>query len=250
MNGSVRSKMIECSELVPECELDQSPELFWLIGSLRLTGADDVVIEAKGQESLAGSGEDDVSNISRQQDGSAAVTSAESVDGSAMMTSAVMSSQSAVSYSTTSRWYLKLAIAKRCHCSTAVRSAVVFSLSQHFAQQLFLCRLDMQSTVAFEWINLATAGCPVVGREMLATGFPNDCARAKRCRINLCKRHCFAIANSKYQLLVAMRLDTSSSTTSLHLLRLFTTADRFSSTADHCSFLLNGDAVTADVIYA
>ncbi|KZV43994.1 F-box/LRR-repeat protein 3 [Dorcoceras hygrometricum] len=38
----------------------------------------------------------DVSNISRQQDGSAAVTSTESIDGSAMMTSAVMSSQSAV----------------------------------------------------------------------------------------------------------------------------------------------------------
>ncbi|KZV36190.1 TMV resistance protein N-like [Dorcoceras hygrometricum] len=38
----------------------------------------------------------DVSNISRQQDGSAAVTSAESVVGSAMMTSAMMSSQSAV----------------------------------------------------------------------------------------------------------------------------------------------------------
>ncbi|KZV42327.1 hypothetical protein F511_40980 [Dorcoceras hygrometricum] len=38
----------------------------------------------------------DVSNISRQQDGSSAVTSAESVDGSTMMTSAVMSSQSAV----------------------------------------------------------------------------------------------------------------------------------------------------------
>ncbi|KZV26862.1 hypothetical protein F511_29485 [Dorcoceras hygrometricum] len=42
------------------------------------------------------------------------------------------------------------------NCSTAVRSAVVFSLSQHFAQQLFLCRLDMQRTVAFDWINLAT----------------------------------------------------------------------------------------------
>ncbi|KZV19771.1 Cysteine-rich receptor-like protein kinase [Dorcoceras hygrometricum] len=42
------------------------------------------------------------------------MTSAESVDGSAMMTSAVMSSQSAVSYSTTNQWYLKLAIAKRC----------------------------------------------------------------------------------------------------------------------------------------
>ncbi|KZV50583.1 hypothetical protein F511_33124 [Dorcoceras hygrometricum] len=39
---------------------------------------------------------DDVSFISRQQDGSAAVTLAESVDGSPMMTSAVMSSQSAV----------------------------------------------------------------------------------------------------------------------------------------------------------
>ncbi|KZV15841.1 histone-lysine N-methyltransferase ASHH1-like [Dorcoceras hygrometricum] len=51
-----------------------------------------------------------------------------------------------------------------------------FPLSQHFAQQLFLCRLDMQSTVAFDWINLATAGCPVVGREKLATGFPNDCS--------------------------------------------------------------------------
>ncbi|KZV41937.1 triacylglycerol lipase 2-like [Dorcoceras hygrometricum] len=42
------------------------------------------------------------------------MTSAESVDGSAMMMSAVMSSQLAVSYSTTIRWYLKLAIAKRC----------------------------------------------------------------------------------------------------------------------------------------
>ncbi|KZV13920.1 putative beta-D-xylosidase 7-like [Dorcoceras hygrometricum] len=40
-----------------------------------------------------------------------------------MMTSAVMSSQSAVSYSTTSRWYLKLAIAKRCRLDKRIRHA-------------------------------------------------------------------------------------------------------------------------------
>ncbi|KZV26489.1 hypothetical protein F511_12161 [Dorcoceras hygrometricum] len=57
-------------------------------------------------------------------------------------------------------------------------------------------------------------------------------AKAKRCRSNLFERHRFAITNSKYHLLVVLRLDTSSSTTSLHLLRLFTTADSF-------SFLLN-----------
>ncbi|KZV52189.1 hypothetical protein F511_07144 [Dorcoceras hygrometricum] len=48
----------------------------------------------------SGISEDDVSNISKQNNRSAEVKSAESVDGSAMMMSAVMSSQSAVSYST------------------------------------------------------------------------------------------------------------------------------------------------------
>ncbi|KZV20637.1 hypothetical protein F511_31120 [Dorcoceras hygrometricum] len=60
-------------------------------------------------------------------------------------------------------------------CSTAVRSAVVFSLSQHFAQQLFLCRLDMQSTVAFDWIHCSSRLLVVQSLvEKLATGFPND----------------------------------------------------------------------------
>ncbi|KZV54710.1 putative LRR receptor-like serine/threonine-protein kinase [Dorcoceras hygrometricum] len=79
-------------------------------------------------------------------------------------------------------------------CSTAVRSAVVFSLSQRFAQQLFLCHwilcawLPRFATSAFlasgyhvDWICNSTeardwihSGCPVVGREKLATGFPND----------------------------------------------------------------------------
>ncbi|KZV14721.1 transcription factor CYCLOIDEA [Dorcoceras hygrometricum] len=92
-------------------------------------------------------------------------------------------------------------------------------------------------------------GCPVVGREMLATRFPNDwldqtmsyqliqttsfamhprlpaadynqrtnhllnfIAKTKCCRINLFKRHRFAIAISKYRLLVnsCLRLDNSS----------------------------------------
>ncbi|KZV49170.1 hypothetical protein F511_04439 [Dorcoceras hygrometricum] len=142
--------------------------------------------------------------------------------------------------------------------------------------------------IAYDWmycclrLDVLAAGFPVVGREMLATGFPNDCAKpssesyegktlsyqlmqttsfcnrqlqtptagctvngyfycllvslerstcwflarnhllnltkAKRCRFNLCKRHRFAIANFKHQLLVVLRLDTSC-TTSLHLLR-------------------------------
>ncbi|KZV55333.1 F-box family protein [Dorcoceras hygrometricum] len=50
----------------------------------------------------------------------------------------------------------------------------------------------------------------------------NLSVKAKHCRINLFKRHRFAIANSKYHLLVnsSLRLDTSSCTTSLYLLRL------------------------------
>ncbi|KZV29305.1 hypothetical protein F511_08312 [Dorcoceras hygrometricum] len=61
------------------------------------------------------------------------MTSTESVDGSAMMTSAVMSSQSAVSYSTTSRWYLKLAIAKRCRLDKCIRQRFAFALSDPVA---------------------------------------------------------------------------------------------------------------------
>ncbi|KZV55080.1 hypothetical protein F511_23505 [Dorcoceras hygrometricum] len=57
------------------------------------------------------------------------MTSAESVDGSAMMTSTVMSSHSAVSYSTTSQWYLKLAIAKRCRLDKWIRQRFAFALS-------------------------------------------------------------------------------------------------------------------------
>ncbi|KZV41533.1 hypothetical protein F511_06571 [Dorcoceras hygrometricum] len=59
------------------------------------------------------------------------MTSAISADNyleSAMMTSAVMSLQSAVSYSTTSRWYLKLAIEKRCHLDKWIRQRFAFAL--------------------------------------------------------------------------------------------------------------------------
>ncbi|KZV45549.1 dentin sialophosphoprotein-like [Dorcoceras hygrometricum] len=96
--------------------------------------------------------------------------------------------------------------------------------------------LSILSVDCVEWL---AAGCPVVGREMLATGFialklACDCAvvlqslakhaihqmlapaghchrkiflliliaNAKRCRSNLFKRHRFAIANFKYHLLV------------------------------------------------
>ncbi|KZV30520.1 hypothetical protein F511_16908 [Dorcoceras hygrometricum] len=111
------------------------------------------------------------------------------------------------------------------------------------------------------------AGCPVVGREMLATGFPNDwldqtmsyqliqttsfamhprlieynavaldwIAKAKRCRINLSKRHRFAIANSKYHLLV--------NCSCLLIPSLLSAPAELSSSAD-C------DDITADVIIA
>ncbi|KZV48568.1 polyol transporter 5-like [Dorcoceras hygrometricum] len=45
-----------------------------------------------------------------------------------MTSSAVMSSQSAVSYSRTSRWYLKLAIAKRCRLDKWIRQRFAFAL--------------------------------------------------------------------------------------------------------------------------
>ncbi|KZV50352.1 ribonuclease 1 [Dorcoceras hygrometricum] len=65
------------------------------------------------------------------------MTSAESVDGSAMMMSAVMSSQSVVSYSTTSRWYLKLAIAKRCRLDKWIRQRFAFTL--RFSRWILQC---------------------------------------------------------------------------------------------------------------
>ncbi|KZV57128.1 hypothetical protein F511_44289 [Dorcoceras hygrometricum] len=58
--------------------------------------------------------------------------------GSAMMTSAVMSSQSAVSYSTTSRWYLKLAIAKRCRLDKLKRRR--FEVPLGFSRCSLRCR--------------------------------------------------------------------------------------------------------------
>ncbi|KZV16252.1 hypothetical protein F511_18618 [Dorcoceras hygrometricum] len=75
------------------------------------------------------------------------MTSAESVDGSAMMTSAVMSSQSAVSYSITSRWYLKLAIAKRCRLDKWIRQGFAFAL--RFSRWILQCRwvIQTQATV-------------------------------------------------------------------------------------------------------
>ncbi|KZV41941.1 hypothetical protein F511_22056 [Dorcoceras hygrometricum] len=75
--------------------------------------------------------DDDVINISRQQDGSAAVTSAESVDGSAMMTPAVMSSQSAVSYSISSR--------KIQYIQT--RATVLFNQSRMYSKRCLLDKL-------------------------------------------------------------------------------------------------------------
>ncbi|KZV52856.1 hypothetical protein F511_35167 [Dorcoceras hygrometricum] len=80
---------------------------------------------------------------------------------------------------------------------------------------------------------------------MLATGYTklatgqnhllNLSAKAKRCRINLSKRHRFAIVNSKYHLLVNSRLRLDFFflyVVALSLALLFTTADSF-------SFLLN-----------
>ncbi|KZV30878.1 hypothetical protein F511_10812 [Dorcoceras hygrometricum] len=178
------------------------------------------------------------------------------------------------------------------------------SLSQHFAQQLFLfCIWFLLLCNPVDWYKIfslcnnfasgfsfhcAATGCPDVDLEVLATGCTVACdwyiillldayqqlvycslrldvlliasgctsyllvslesctcwflaqnhllnlsAKAKRCRINLFKRHRFAIANSKYHLLVnsSLRLDTSSSLT-----LLFTTTD--------C------DDITTDVIIA
>ncbi|KZV36304.1 hypothetical protein F511_21417 [Dorcoceras hygrometricum] len=68
------------------------------------------------------------------------MTSAESVDGSAMMMSAVMSSKSAVSYSTTSQWYLKLAIAKRCRLDKWIRQRFAFAL--RFSRWILRCYSD------------------------------------------------------------------------------------------------------------
>ncbi|KZV21425.1 glycerol-3-phosphate acyltransferase 1-like [Dorcoceras hygrometricum] len=86
------------------------------------------------------------------------MTSAESVDGSAMMTSAVMSSQSAVSYSTTSRWYLKLAIAKRCRLDKWIRQRFAFAL--RFSRWIL------------RWKNQQSLGNPVASISRPTTGQP------------------------------------------------------------------------------
>ncbi|KZV51687.1 hypothetical protein F511_30100 [Dorcoceras hygrometricum] len=49
-------------------------------------------------------------------------------DRTSIMTSAVTSSQSVVSYSRTSRWYLKIAIAKRCRLDKWIRQRFAFAL--------------------------------------------------------------------------------------------------------------------------
>ncbi|KZV23745.1 hypothetical protein F511_33753 [Dorcoceras hygrometricum] len=66
--------------------------------------------------------------------------------GSAMMTSAVTSSQSAVRYSTTSRWYLKLAIAKRCRLDKWIRQRFAFAL--RFSRCSLRCRKMMYQSQA------------------------------------------------------------------------------------------------------
>ncbi|KZV29070.1 hypothetical protein F511_16385 [Dorcoceras hygrometricum] len=62
-------------------------------------------------------------------------------------------------------------------------------------------KLATGSTVARDWILRLVINTKSIRRIFSA--------RAKRCRINLCKRHRFAIAISKYHLLVnsSLRLD-------------------------------------------
>ncbi|KZV54222.1 pentatricopeptide repeat-containing protein [Dorcoceras hygrometricum] len=107
-------------------------------------------------------------------------------------------------------------------------------------------RLDFPTT-ALVWmycscllVSLESCTCWFLAQSHLL----NLSAKAKRCRINLSKRHRFAIANSNYHLLVnsSLRLNFFLYVVALSLALLFTTADSF-------SFLLNDD-VTADVIYA
>ncbi|KZV21241.1 Nodulation receptor kinase precursor [Dorcoceras hygrometricum] len=57
---------------------------------------------------------------------------------------------------------------------------------------------------------IAVTGCPDVDLEVLATAQNHllNLTKAKRCRINLFKRHRFAIANFEYARLVALKLAT------------------------------------------
>ncbi|KZV50971.1 TMV resistance protein N-like [Dorcoceras hygrometricum] len=122
------------------------------------------------------------------------------------------------------------------------------------------CRLDMQNTVACDWIHCSlrmdypTTGCTVAlvwidfvfALRLLPAGYHhrrnhllNLSAKTKRCRIHLSKRHRFAIANfnscASCRLLIVM----TSLLTSSSLIQLL----RFLSIAD-C------DEITADIIIA
>ncbi|KZV44607.1 hypothetical protein F511_41899 [Dorcoceras hygrometricum] len=167
-------------------------------------------------------------------------------------------------------------------CVTLTSSLLIPNSPAASYSKLFLCRLDTLATA--ETSNTATG--------YLATGCfslrLDSLAREKRCRINLCKRHRFAIAISKYHLLVnsslrldfllydvasLLRLDVQATcwylatALSNHLL-IMMTSPMTSSTLNHLlilqpdvasslsflfssadCFLLNGD-ITADVIYA
>ncbi|KZV43403.1 hypothetical protein F511_21995 [Dorcoceras hygrometricum] len=116
--------------------------------------------------------------------------------------------------------------------------ALVVTISVWFATLHYVCfscvwiscRLDMQNTVACDWVHCS------LRLEMYLLVLS---AKAKSCRIHLSKRHRFAIANfnsrASCQLLIVM----TSLLTSSSLIQLL----RFLSTAD-C------DDITADVIIA
>ncbi|KZV38927.1 hypothetical protein F511_14197 [Dorcoceras hygrometricum] len=158
-------------------------------------------------------------------------------------------------------------------CSLSCCLFFVTTLRATAVSFLRLVVAPLQFTSHLVFLFIAATGCPDVDIEVLATGYTKlatgtsscewmhsnswfiiahdsqnhllNLSKAKRCRINLCKRHRFAIANFKYQLLVVLRLDTSC-TTSLYLLRFSSQLlIALASCCMHCSLLLIND-VTAD----
>ncbi|KZV38959.1 ribonuclease [Dorcoceras hygrometricum] len=99
------------------------------------------------------------------------MTSAESVDGSAMMTSAVMSSQSEVSYSATSQWYLKLAIAKRCPLVKWIRQRFDFAL--RFSRWILRCDPVASTSRPTTGVPAASISSPA-GQPVASTSGPPD----------------------------------------------------------------------------
>ncbi|KZV55801.1 hypothetical protein F511_20530 [Dorcoceras hygrometricum] len=151
-------------------------------------------------------------------------------------------------------------------CATAVSFLRLVVAPLQFTSHLVFLFIAATGCPDVDLEVLETAGCPVVGREMLATGFPNDwldqtmsyqliqthrllcildwliilhccCVwMAKRCRINLSKRH-RAIAKIPSAGCTATGYfffyDVASYLASLH-----NTTDSFCLTADCCSLLL------------